>query len=307
MADDDTFIKWFNDDTQVGQLLAFLSNFSGTLQGLAAFASLFKTSDTDKILSAIAQLQQDLDRDFKELGDLIRQQIRLVVDTVNRDAMALALSRSDVASARIQDFLTNNDAAALETAKSESVGGVRFFTELGLTAPDLPFFMPGLIKAGTIRIFVIASEPLDVREPRAVIVDDVTAITTFLATMIDTAKRTVDAAHRVNLASHTVHCPPLQQVVVGSPPFRTVTVTDGFSHDETFTDDSGNQQSVRLAFFPVPQQPNKCEPQSEGDIRAASAAAQQARGQGVTDELAFIGIPSCDQILTSWRNLLTAS
>src|SRR6516164_5905279 len=146
-----TFIKGFND-TQFGNLLALLSNVSGTFQLGGMFLSLFLTSDTDKILDAIKQLQQDLERDFKELGDLIRQQIHLVIDTVNRDAMALALSRSDIAAARIQDFLARNDIAALETAKTESIGGLRFFTELGLTAPDLPFFMPGLIKAGTVRI-----------------------------------------------------------------------------------------------------------------------------------------------------------
>jgi hypothetical protein len=115
-------------------------------------SSPFQQSDSDKILSAISQLRQDIERDFEQLGDLIAQQTQLVVDTTNRDAMALALSRSDIANGRIQDFLTNNNNQALDTAKTESIGGVRFFTELGLNAPDLPFFIPGLVKAGTIRI-----------------------------------------------------------------------------------------------------------------------------------------------------------
>jgi hypothetical protein len=167
----DSFIKEIND-SDVGQLLGLAANFSGTIQGIAAFISLFQQSDSDKILSAISQLRQDIERDFKQLGDLIAQQTQLVVDTTNRDAMALALSRSDIANGRIQDFLTNNNNQALDTAKTESIGGVRFFTELGLNAPDLPFFIPGLVKAGTIRILVIASEPLALREPRAVVVDD---------------------------------------------------------------------------------------------------------------------------------------
>jgi hypothetical protein len=305
MADnsDATFIKWLND-TQFGNLLALLSNVSGTFQLGGMFLSLFKTSDTDKILNAIMELEQDLARDFKDLGDLIRQQIHLVVDTVNRDAVALALSRSDIAGARIQEFLTRNDSAALETAKTESIGGVRFFTELGHTSPDLPFFMPGLIKAGTIRLFVIASQPIDLREPRAVIVDDVTAITNSLAAMIDATKRNVDAAHLINRLSHNVPCPPIQELV--GLPKRIAFVIDGFTHEETFTDDAGNQQSVRLAFFDALNGNNPCEPQSPGDIKAAQAAAAQARSQGVTDELAFMGIPACDQILGSWRGLLAA-
>ena len=101
----DSFIKRLND-RDVGQWLAFASNLSGTIGGIAAFISLFQESDTDKILGAIMQLRQDIERDFKQLGDLIAQQTQLIVDTVNRDAMALALSRSDIANDRIQDFLT---------------------------------------------------------------------------------------------------------------------------------------------------------------------------------------------------------
>lgn len=91
----------------VGQLLGLAANFGGTIQGIAAFISLFQQSDSDKILGAINQLRQDIERDFKQLGDLVAQQAQLIVDTTNRDAMAL--SRSDIANGRIQDFLTNND------------------------------------------------------------------------------------------------------------------------------------------------------------------------------------------------------
>jgi hypothetical protein len=88
-----------------------------------------------------------------------------------------------------------------------------FFTDLSLTAPDLPFFMPGFIKAGTIRIFVIASEPLAVREPRPVIVTTVNAIVTSLGTMIDATKRKIDAAHIVNRVAHNIRCPVHPQIV----------------------------------------------------------------------------------------------
>jgi hypothetical protein len=63
------------------KMLALLSNVSGTFQLGGMFLSLFKTSDTDKILNTIMELQKDLARDFKELGDLIGQQIHLVIDS----------------------------------------------------------------------------------------------------------------------------------------------------------------------------------------------------------------------------------
>ena len=290
----DSFIKEIND-SDVGQLLGLAANFSGTIQGVAAFISLFQQSDSDKILGAISQLRQDIERDFKQLGDLITQQTQIVVDTVNRDTMALALSRSDIANGRIQDFLTNNNSQALETAKTESIGGVRFFTELGLNAPDLPFFIPGLVKAGTIRIFVIASEPLALREPRAVVVDDVNLMVTFLASMIDAIKRKVDAAHTVTRISHSIRCSAVPQLTVG-PPGRTVFVIDGFDHEEN---------GVRLEFFDAQRGNPPCE-QPSGFENEAQAAAIQARNQGVADELAFLGIPAFEQILQSWRNLLMA-
>ena len=288
----DSFIKRLND-RDVGQWLAFASNLSGTIGGIAAFISLFQESDTDKILGAIMQLRQDIERDFKQLGDLIAQQTQLIVDTVNRDAMALALSRSDIANDRIQDFLTNNNTQALDTAKTESIGGVRFFTELGLNAPDLPFFMPGLVKAATIRIFVIASQPLALREPRAVVVNDVNLVVTSLATMIDAMKRNIDAAHTVTRLSHSIRCAPLPQLTVG-PPGRTVFVIDGFTHEE---------DGVRLDFFDAQKGNPPCE-QPSGFEGEAQTAATQARSQGVVDELAFLGVPAVEQILQSWRNLL---
>jgi len=290
----DSFIKEIND-SDVGQLLGLAANFSGTIQGVAAFISLFQQSDSDKILSAISQLRQDIERDFKQLGDLITQQTQIVVDTVNRDAMALALSRSDIASGRIQEFLTSNNNNALEAAKTESIGGVRFFTELGITAPDLPFFLPGLVKAGTIRIFVIASEPLALREPRAVVVDDINLMVTFLASMIDSIKRKVDAAHTVTRFSHSVRCPPFPQLTLGAPG-RTVFVIEGFDHEEN---------GVRLEFFDAQRGNLPCE-QPSGFEQDAEASAAQARTQGVADELAFLGIPAFEQILQSWRNLLIA-
>src|SRR6516225_12254996 len=107
-----------------------------------------------------------------------------------------------------------------------------------------------------------------------------------LSNMIDTIKSTVDAAHTVNEKSHIVRCPVHPQIresaepLVGAP-FRNVTVIDGYYHEE---------RGQILAFFDAQQGANPCE-QPSGHEGEALAAAQQAHAQGVTDELAFIGIP----------------
>ena len=217
------------------QLIGVIANCSGILSsalGVISFVQSEEEPDNAELLDKIDQLQQTIDTDFAKLGDLIQQQTQIIVDTVNRDGMALALSRSDVATARIQTFLANGDNNALETAETESIAGVQFFNELGLSSyADMLFFLPGLVKAGSVRIFVIASEPLRVREPKNVIVDSIGSMVTLLANMIETIKSTVDAAHTVNEKSHTARC-PVHQPIHGSAPVREVTVIDGYYHEE---------------------------------------------------------------------------
>ena len=287
------------------QLVGVIANFSGIVSsalGIYSFIEGLGQPSNSDILSAINQLEQDLQQDFTALGNLIAQQTQIVVDTVNRDAMAGALANSDVATSRIQAFLSNKDNEALETAETASIAGVEFFVELGLQLPaDLAFFLPGFVKAGTIRIFVLASEPSGVREPKSVIIDNVTSMINLLSGMIAAVTGTVEAAHTVNVKSHTVKCTVNPQFA-GPPitadfgqPYRTVNVIDGYSHEE---------RGVVLAFFDAQKGNPPCE-QPSGFERGALAAAQQARNQGVTDELAFIGIPKFQQILQTWQALLT--
>ena len=129
------------------QLVGVIANFSGILSSALAVYSFIdglNQPSNATILNAINQLQQALQSDFTQLGDLIVQQTQVVVDTVNRDAMAAALANSDVASDRIQDFLSNKNQDALQTAVTESIAGVEFFIELNLSTPaDLLFFLPG--------------------------------------------------------------------------------------------------------------------------------------------------------------------
>jgi len=286
------------------QLIGVIANCSGIISstlGVISFVEGLTQPSNSDILNAIQQLQQTLETDFAALGDLIQQQTQIIVNTVNRDGMALALSNSDVALDRIQDFLSNGDNSALETAESASIAGISFFSELDLTSPaDLLFFLPGLVKAGTVRVFVIASEPLKVRETVNVIVENITAMVTLLSAMIDSVVSTITAAHTVNTVSHIIRCPGLQQVAKANspdfvPPERIVTVIDGDYHEE---------RGIQLQFFDAQRGNPPCE-QPSGLEGIALAAAEQARTQGISDELAFIGIPQFQQILQSWQDLIT--
>ena len=256
------------------QLIGVIANCSGILSsalGVISFVQSEEEPDNAELLDKIDQLQQTIDTDFAKLGDLIQQQTQIIVDTVNRDGMALALSRSDVATARIQTFLANGDNNALETAETESIAGVQFFNELGLSSyADMLFFLPGLVKAGSVRIFVIASEPLRVREPKNVIVDSIGSMVTLLANMIETIKSTVDAAHTVNEKSHTARC-PVHQPIHGSAPVREVTVIDGYYHEE---------RGQILAFFDAQQGAAECEQPSGHEAEALAAAKNQSHDRG---------------------------
>jgi hypothetical protein len=286
------------------QLVGVIANFSGIVSsalGIYSFIDGLGQPSNSDIMQAINQLEADLQQDFTALGNLIAQQTQIIVDTVNRDAMAGALANSDVATARIQAFLSNNDTAALETAETASIAGVQFFIELGLTSPaDLAFFLPGFVKAGTTRILVLASEPSRTREPNSVIIDTVASMISLLSNMIAAVTGTVQAAHTVSEKSHIVQCAVNPQVAGASltaaagQPHRNVTVIDGYYHEE---------DGAVLAFFDAQHGNPPCE-QPSGFEEGALADAQQARSQGITDELAFIGIPKFQQILQSWQALL---
>lgn len=288
------------------QLVGVIANFSGIISSALAFYSFIEgvgQPSNATILNAIQQLQQTLNNDFTQLGDLIVQQTQTIVDTTNRDAMAQALANSDVATDRIQAFLASQDQDALETAIDQSIAGVQFFLELGLSTPaDLLFFLPGFIKAGTIRIFVIASEPKKLQEPNSVILANITSMVGLLSTMISTTIATITAAHTVNTESHTIKCPPLSQITTTPEPglgqsYRIVTVVNGYYHEE---------RGVVLQFFDAQGENPPCEQPSPIEA-AALAAAEQARTQGIYDELAFIGIPGAEQILQSWNALISTT
>ncbi len=308
----DDFVKSIQNSDFLN-LVGVISNFAGvlgifsTVTGVISFLQGLSQPDNSAILDAITQLQKTLQSDFSQLGDLIKQQTQIIQDTVNRNAMAAALANSDTAADRIQAFLSSGDNEAFETAENQSIAGFKFFIELNLTSPaDLFFFLPGFIKAGTIRLFVIASEPVSMREPQSVLIGDISSMVTLLTTMINSIKSTINAAHFVSTKSHTVQCPVFQPIREATapdfgPPHRTVGVIDGYFHGENVV----NSAPVIFAFFDAQQGNPPCE-QPSGLEKGALASAEQARSQGVTDELAFIGVPYFEQILQSWTTLLTA-
>ncbi len=193
------------NESELGQLAEFGSKLGGTYTFVAGIVSLFEESDTDKILGAIEQLREEMQRNFQQLGDLIIQQTQIIVDVDNRNAMASALASSETAYFQLQRYLETNAMDALEAAENESLRGVGFFTNLG-GSPD-PYFVPGLLKAGTIRLLVIAAEPLSFRSDAETITAQINKISATLRAMIDSIQQRVEAAHTVDRVSHERLCP----------------------------------------------------------------------------------------------------
>jgi hypothetical protein len=73
-------------------------------------------------------------------------------------------------------------------------------------------------------------------------------------------------------------------------------VVDGFSHEE---------HGVRVDYFEVPMFGSECDDAQGPEIDEAQSRAAQARIRGVEAELAFLGVPGFEQILQSWRNILS--
>jgi hypothetical protein len=301
--DSSSFLKEIND-SNFGQLVGLASNIAGSVQGALAVLDLLGInplgpSGTDQILSAIAALQQQLDQDFQMLGDLIRAQTKTIVDTTNRDTMLLALARSSTGLDRIQEFLATNDRPSLEDAETESDGGAQFFNGLPPDAPDLPFFLPGMVKAGTIRIFVIASEPPSFRSPEVVTADLNEMIAT-LGNILNAIEQSVNNAHFIKEVSHTIQSHPGGG---GHPlPNEEIVIIDGFQHRET-TDDQGDSAVVN--FFPCDRDPaSPFLPTSQAAVSRAESLAEQDRDNGVAEELAALGFPMYELILQQWKSTI---
>jgi hypothetical protein len=76
---------------------------------------------------------------------------------------------------------------------------------------------------------------------------------------------------------------------------------DGYAHEERVTDDAGNTVTHEFEFFHVR---GIVEDTEDPGAAMAFAKAENARNQGVAEELAFLGIPGFEAILQNWKTLL---
>jgi hypothetical protein len=279
------------NSSEAGQLLSLTAN---SLQVIGFFepiiAGLLTESDTDKLLDAIHTLQQTLDNDFAALGSLIKQQIRLVIQNEDTIALAQALAHSRTGSDKFERFLRTKDALDIDDADTESDLGVQFFVNLPDPQPGAtlvanridPFFLPGAVKAGTIRILVIIKQDPGFRTiPNDV--DQINNIINLVQGMVDNVRNIVNAAHTVQLKAHELH--------TSTKTSGPVIVYDGVFHEE---------HGQPLQFFSAGEARNEDDPR----LRKAFTAAEAARTAGVSAELAFLGIPQTEKIVNQWRKAL---
>jgi hypothetical protein len=288
-----SFFKSIND-SEAGQFLSLGANFSGlasvAVQVINEILSLLSPSDTEKILAAINDLGTQIQEDFQQLGELIQRQTQIILKNDNRIGMATALSHSDAAIFSLRIFLRTRNADDLRFARNESVLGATYFTNLLTGQPPDPFFLPGLIKAGTTRIMVAAAEDPNFRRSSPADVAVISEMIALLASMIAVIKSTTDKAHFVFQERHGITTEPPRVVI------------EGFAHRENVVsvdeNDVRHVNTVQFEFFHVSGLP-----EDEDDPRAAQAfrEVQAARVQGVIAELAFIGVPGFDQVLQNWK------
>lgn len=292
----DGFFKHFNE-SESGQLLTTASKFCGVagfaigiVQGIM---SLNKPSDVDTILGAIEDLQFQIQKDFKHLGDLIRQQTQLIIQEVDRDAMATALSHSNAALNCLSSFLETKDDDDLHFAWDESSVGIGFFLELGGPPLD-PFFLPGLVKAGVIRVSVIA-----VRDPNFFTrslrdVNEIRKMIDYLESTIRRVKQQVNAAHIVLESRERIPGGPPSSLLY-PPVYRHC-----YIHVERVTDAQGNTTSYRDVGDPY----HKTGLPTPQACTQAGTLAEKDRSAGVANELAYIGIPGFEAILQDWKTMV---
>ena len=211
-------------------------------------------------------------------------QIQDLANILTQDFAAEALSHTDGAVAELNTFLRSKNPTDLSLANDESAVGVAFFLNQSFTNPNVAF-MPGLVKAGTARILVMtAQEPNLFKRPDFVL--EVGQMISLLRNMIVEIREKVDSAHVITEISHQVRSQPPRVII------------DGYAHEESVTDSSGNTVFHQLQFFPAVGLPS--DSTDPGAMRAYTQALL-ARSQGVSDELSYMGIPGFEAILQNWR------
>jgi hypothetical protein len=286
MPNEQGFFQGINA-SEAGNLISLAAN---CFQIYGFIASELQPSNQD-ILDAIDSLAQALEVDFAQLGSLIVQQIQLVL--ANEDAIALAdaLAHSGTAMDHLTNWLRTKQDADLEFALNESDLGIQFFLALPATASDpgqasqtQPNFLPGMAKAGTVRVLALIARDGAELWRTAADVDEVSVIITLLEGMITSIEANVNAAHTV---------------VWGTEPDVADPVIWGYFHEE---------RGEVLQFFQAGSPATNAAEfaQQQKLIAAALKAAQAARTAGVAAELEFIGIPQYQALIDGqWKVAIT--
>jgi hypothetical protein len=290
---DDGFFAGINK-AEGGQLLSFAANcfqVYGFIEPFIAGGIGESGPSNQDILDAINRLAQELEVDFAQLGSLIVQQIQLVMQNEDAIALAEALAHSGTAMDHLANWLATTQDADLQFALNESDLGIQFFLALPATAQDpgqasqtQPYFLPGMAKAGTVRVLALMARdgtelwriPADVQE--------ISEIIALVEGMITSIEASVNAAHTV---------------VWGPQPDSADPVIWGYFQEE---------RGAVIEFFPAgPLVTNTAEyAQSQKLVAAALSRAEAARAAGVAAELEFLGIPHFQALVDGqWKVIIT--
>jgi hypothetical protein len=275
--------------SEAGQLLSLSAN---CLQVVGFALQIYDQVEGDQdVVDAIAALSQKLDQDFAQLGNLIEQQIQLVLQNENAIALAQALSHSGTAMDHLITWMRTKSPNDLAAADNESDLGIQFFLALPASGSDpgqasqtQPYFLPGIARAGTTRLLVLQARDGTQLWKVGPDVSEMQQIIALMDGMISSVEATVNAAHTI---------------VWENEPGVADPVILGYMHEE---------HGQNLQFFSAgPPATNAASFATlQKRVSAARAAAGTARAVGVTAELAYIGIPGYQALVDgSWKTAIT--
>jgi hypothetical protein len=282
------FFTYING-TAAGQLLSLAAN---SIQvGLFIYNAIegLNPGNTQEILDKIALLQESLDYDFEALGNLIRQQIQVVLDNENAIAIAQALAHTNTALDKMNEYLRAPNATLLDDADTESDLGIQFFLALpagdsssaGLATRTDPMFIPAISAAAVTRVLVLGTMNPNVPADAGAVAQIKNIISLFQG-MIDTVTQSVSDAHTI--------APKAVEIKRATGP---VVMYEGYSHQE---------YGQVLRYFAAPPSTDFQNP----TMTKAKQEAEAARKAGVSAELAYIGIPEFEQLVQQWSAIVSS-
>lgn len=269
------FVKSIGD-SDAGKLIALGSKMNGYLSTVLGLFS--GKSDSDRILERIASLEAVINDGFQQLGNLVQQQTGIVLGKI--DALGLQQAQADAMAASRTLYTYSTAAnpglrdAALGQADALSARAVAF-----LKQQTDPFYLGGLVAAGTVRLDVLHYLQPDLIND-AGRVAEINEMADRLTALIETVKATVDASHHVAYGSVSSSCIRKGQLEdVDLPAYVHV------------------ERDLVVASFAF-RSPMQCDVAMFSD---PVTAARQARDRGLQAELQFMGIPQLESLRDQWR------